>query len=394
MLPARYGADISTCPPLRIVLFGPRPGIPAWLMATLPTPRDDGATGAEAGARRPGGSVPVIDLLAAAERGAGARSAMSGQMRPTADRDFVIADEIRRREHEHLAHHVRILLVSAHEPDHPPTSRVLDHSFKTSAHQLLKRHPLGDHRRPASTVKQRLLDPRKAASQHTDHQVVFVVGLRLGRPATVEFLQQRDQTVRHRRQHVTVVLRSGVYLARAHSAREYYRGAKPRQRRWSSRYRRGGARLVLAFLPDVCTYSEGEREGRMSAPAAPLTGDELYAAVTDAMVAFHQRYYHRAPVTAKTSLLGDDLLACVLGGVYTDVEKTMIEIQRKTMVQETRNAFQNTMQAKFINTVERLSGRQVMAFFSDHHVGPDIEIELFLFTPSETPHDETAQDAD
>jgi len=152
--------------------------------------------------------------------------------------------------------------------------------------------------------------------------------------------------------------------------------------------------LVLAFLPDVCTYSEGEREGRMSAPAAPLTGDELYAAVTDAMVAFHQRYYHRAPVTAKTSLLGDDLLACVLGGVYTDVEKTMIEIQRKTMVQETRNAFQNTMQAKFINTVERLSGRQVMAFFSDHHVGPDIEIELFLFTPSETPHDETAQDAD
>ena len=152
--------------------------------------------------------------------------------------------------------------------------------------------------------------------------------------------------------------------------------------------------MVLAFLPDACTYSEGEREGRMSAPAAPLTGDELYAAVTDAMVAFHQRYYHRAPVTAKTSLLGDDLLACVLGGVYTDVEKTMIEIQRKTMVQETRNAFQNTMQAKFINTVERLSGRQVMAFFSDHHVGPDIEIELFLFTPSETPHDETAQDAD
>jgi len=132
----------------------------------------------------------------------------------------------------------------------------------------------------------------------------------------------------------------------------------------------------------------------MPAPAAvPLTGDELYAAVTDAMVAFHQRYYHRAPVTAKTSLLGDDLLACVLGGIYTEVEKTMIEIQKKTMVQETRNAFQNTMQRKFINTVERLSGRQVMAFFSDHHVGPDIEIELFLFTPSETPHDETAQDA-
>jgi uncharacterized protein YbcI len=52
------------------------------------------------------------------------------------------------------------------------------------------------------------------------------------------------------------------------------------------------------------------------------------------------------------------------------------------MVQETRNAFQDTMQEKFINTVERFSGRQVMAFFSDHHVGPDIEIELFILSPT------------
>jgi uncharacterized protein YbcI len=122
----------------------------------------------------------------------------------------------------------------------------------------------------------------------------------------------------------------------------------------------------------------------VSAPDAPLAGDELLAAITNAMVAFHQRYYHREPITAKTSLLGDDLLACVLGGVYTDVEKTMIEIQRKTMVQETRNAFQNAMQDKFIDTVEQLSGRSVLAFFSNHHVGPDVEIELFILTPTAT----------
>jgi hypothetical protein len=78
----------------------------------------------------------------------------------------------------------------------------------------------------------------------------------------------------------------------------------------------------------------------MSAPDAFLTGDELLAAVTEAMVAFHLRYHHRKPVTAKSLMLGDDLLACVLGGVYTDAEKTMIEIQRTTMVQETRKAFQ------------------------------------------------------
>lgn len=116
----------------------------------------------------------------------------------------------------------------------------------------------------------------------------------------------------------------------------------------------------------------------MPAPDAPLTGEALLEAVTDAMVAFHERYHRRAPVTAKTMLLGGDLLACVLGGVYTDVEKTMIELQQTTVVQETRSAFQTAMQHKFIAAVERLSGRDVLAFISNHHVGPDMEIELFM----------------
>jgi uncharacterized protein YbcI len=115
---------------------------------------------------------------------------------------------------------------------------------------------------------------------------------------------------------------------------------------------------------------------------APLTGEPLLAAVTEAMVGLHQRYHHRVPVTAKTLLLGGELIVCVLGGVYTDVEKTMIELQRKVIVQETRSAFQVAMQHKFVSVVERLSGREVLAFMSNQHVGPDIEIEIFLLRPS------------
>jgi uncharacterized protein YbcI len=119
----------------------------------------------------------------------------------------------------------------------------------------------------------------------------------------------------------------------------------------------------------------------MPAPSTALTGDELLVAVTDAMVALHQRYHHRAPVTAKTLLLEGDLLACVLGGVYTTVEQTMIELQHSTVVQDTRSAFQDAMAHKFIAAVEELSGRDVLAFISNHHVGPDIEIELFMLKP-------------
>jgi uncharacterized protein YbcI len=119
----------------------------------------------------------------------------------------------------------------------------------------------------------------------------------------------------------------------------------------------------------------------VSSPEPPLHGEELLTAVTEAMVALHERYHHRVPASAKTQLLEDDLLAVVMGGVYTDVEKTMIELQRATLVQETRSAFQEAMQDRFIKTVERLSGREVLVFISNSHVGPDIEIELFVLRP-------------
>src|SRR5579859_6912394 len=70
-----------------------------------------------------------------------------------------------------------------------------------------------------------------------------------------------------------------------------------------------------------------------------LRDETLLAAVTEAMVAMHEHYHGRAPAAAKSLMMGDDLLACVLGGVYTEVEKTMIELQRSTIVQQPRSAF-------------------------------------------------------
>ena len=120
----------------------------------------------------------------------------------------------------------------------------------------------------------------------------------------------------------------------------------------------------------------------MSAPQSPSIDDEMLAEVTRSMVALHERYHHRKPVTAKTQLLGDDLLVCVLGGVYTDVEKTLIELQHSTTVQETRSEFQTAMQHRFVDEIERLTGRSVLAFISNSHVGPDLEIELFVLGPA------------
>ena len=119
-------------------------------------------------------------------------------------------------------------------------------------------------------------------------------------------------------------------------------------------------------------------------PIAPLVGDDLLAAVTDAMVALHLHYHGRIPATARSQLLGGELLACVLGGVYTDVEKTMIELERARDVHATRKDFQAATQHKFSEVVERLSGRAVLAHISNYHVGPDLAVELFMLESAPT----------
>jgi uncharacterized protein YbcI len=122
----------------------------------------------------------------------------------------------------------------------------------------------------------------------------------------------------------------------------------------------------------------------VAASAPPYSGDELLTAVSEAMVAYHARYYRRKPATAKTQLLGDDLLACVLGDVYNDVERMMIALGRQPLVHETRSAFQDAKGHEFVATVERLSGRTVVGFMSTSHVDPDLEVEMFMLAADGT----------
>jgi len=52
------------------------------------------------------------------------------------------------------------------------------------------------------------------------------------------------------------------------------------------------------------------------------------------------------------------------------------------VVQGTRSAFQAAMKHKFIAAVECLSGREVLSFTSNHRVGPDMEVEIFMLEPA------------
>ena len=112
------------------------------------------------------------------------------------------------------------------------------------------------------------------------------------------------------------------------------------------------------------------------AQRAPL-GDDVLEAVNDAMVALHERHHGRTPATSRTQMT-ENMLVCRLGGVYTEVEKTLIELEQTTTVQETRSVFQHAVQRRFITAVEDLTHRRVRRFVPAHHVGPDLELDLFF----------------
>jgi hypothetical protein len=58
-------------------------------------------------------------------------------------------------------------------------------------------------------------------------------------------------------------------------------------------------------------------------------------------------------------------------------------MQRRTIAQDIRAAVRNAVKNRYIAIVERPSRRKRARVISNHHVGPDIEIELFMLTPGD-----------
>lgn len=118
---------------------------------------------------------------------------------------------------------------------------------------------------------------------------------------------------------------------------------------------------------------------------ASLTGGELNAAVTSALVGIHNQYLGRGPKTASTFHYGN-VLATLMNDVLTHAEKSLSEAQHTDAVTQMRHLFQETMEADFREVVERLTGRRVLAFISGNHADPDIAAELFILDgPPGTP---------
>lgn len=114
---------------------------------------------------------------------------------------------------------------------------------------------------------------------------------------------------------------------------------------------------------------------------AELSGETL-AAISNEMVRLKAQYFGKGAVEAK-SYLNDNFLFCVLKGGLTKVEHTLLQANRYELVREVRLTFQNEMEEKFREAVERLTGRKVVGYQSQIIFDPDYGIEIFILEAPE-----------
>jgi uncharacterized protein YbcI len=99
--------------------------------------------------------------------------------------------------------------------------------------------------------------------------------------------------------------------------------------------------------------------------------------VSRAMVALFKEYVGRGPTHARAHVL-DDLIVVVMRDTMIEAEKTLAEEGEETLVRGIRRVFQGKFGGEARAEVERLTGRRVVAFLSDHEVEQDVVIEAFI----------------
>jgi uncharacterized protein YbcI len=118
----------------------------------------------------------------------------------------------------------------------------------------------------------------------------------------------------------------------------------------------------------------------MDAPGheAPLSGGHLLSAISTSIVGILHDHYGRGPMKAKTYVLDDIIVVVMRGSGYTALEQTIMDSGDPDRVVAMREDFQRVMAERYKETINRLTGRSVVAFLSQAHVEPDITMEVFF----------------
>ena len=88
--------------------------------------------------------------------------------------------------------------------------------------------------------------------------------------------------------------------------------------------------------------------------------------------------YGRGPTKAKTYILDDTYVICVMHEIFTTAEQTLIEAGEKDLVRRTRIAFQTALADEVQGCGGRRAGRRVLTYQSQIVFDPPGCFEFFI----------------
>ena len=89
----------------------------------------------------------------------------------------------------------------------------------------------------------------------------------------------------------------------------------------------------------------------------------------------------KGPSSCKAYWAGDDTLMVMMRGGFSTAEQLLFEAGHGDVVRESWHKLQDTLEGKITGTIAELTGREVIAFMSATHQGPDLMAQLFVLAP-------------
>ena len=134
-------------------------------------------------------------------------------------------------------------------------------------------------------------------------------------------------------------------------------------------------------LPNVAfTHRGSDWETAMSEPEHH--GQSPAAEISTGTVQLLHEYTGRGPTKAKTTI-GEATVTVLLAETLTKMEHRLAELGYEDTVKTIRAQFQEAMRDDLVELVEAETEREVVAFISGYHIGPDFEADVFVLAPAQ-----------
>jgi uncharacterized protein YbcI len=116
----------------------------------------------------------------------------------------------------------------------------------------------------------------------------------------------------------------------------------------------------------------------MEADSLPtLTGGQLNAALSRAIVQLHNQHLGRGPTKGHAFYRGS-VVVVILEDTLTKAERSLIAAGKTDTVRDVRRHLLETMRPDLVAAVERLTGCRVVCLLADNETEPDVAAEVFV----------------